>query len=178
MGGGKAPRGAGGARRRSPEGFAEVELKITEFRQARSGTTSSSSRSSGQNIHDLERRHLRLAALDAGNPSTRHQSGILGLHAIQDRPIALNGQDVIRPDRWLHRAHLRSPPGRRPRGGDVLEAHQASASKPRRRMPARGGSGDGLAGAKAAGSTCRAKKAGKSRPVRPPNIRSRILDEL
>jgi 2-oxoglutarate dehydrogenase E2 component (dihydrolipoamide succinyltransferase) len=25
------------------------------------------------------------------------QSGVLGLHAIQDRPIALNGQVVIRP---------------------------------------------------------------------------------
>ena len=29
------------------------------------------------------------------------QSGILGLHAIQDRPIALNGQVVIRPMMYI-----------------------------------------------------------------------------
>lgn len=29
------------------------------------------------------------------------QSGILGLHAIQDRPVALNGQVVIRPMMYL-----------------------------------------------------------------------------
>jgi 2-oxoglutarate dehydrogenase E2 component (dihydrolipoamide succinyltransferase) len=29
------------------------------------------------------------------------QSGILGLHSIQDRPIALNGEVVIRPMMYL-----------------------------------------------------------------------------
>jgi 2-oxoglutarate dehydrogenase E2 component (dihydrolipoamide succinyltransferase) len=29
------------------------------------------------------------------------QSGILGLHSIQDRPVALNGQVVIRPMMYL-----------------------------------------------------------------------------
>ena len=29
------------------------------------------------------------------------QSGILGLHAIQDRPVAVNGQVVIRPMMYL-----------------------------------------------------------------------------
>jgi 2-oxoglutarate dehydrogenase E2 component (dihydrolipoamide succinyltransferase) len=29
------------------------------------------------------------------------QSGILGLHAIQDRPVALNGQVVIRPMMYI-----------------------------------------------------------------------------
>jgi len=29
------------------------------------------------------------------------QSGILGMHAIQDRPVALNGQVVIRPMMYI-----------------------------------------------------------------------------
>ena len=29
------------------------------------------------------------------------QSGILGLHAIQDRPVAVNGQVVVRPMMYL-----------------------------------------------------------------------------
>ncbi len=35
------------------------------------------------------------------------QSGILGMHAIQERPIALQGQVVIRPMMYIA-AHLRS----------------------------------------------------------------------
>ena len=53
------------------------------------------------------------------------QSGVLGMHAIQERPVARDGQVVIRPDD-VRRPVVRSPPDRRPRGGDVLEASQRS----------------------------------------------------
>jgi len=64
------------------------------------------------------------------------QTAVLGLHAIKDRPVAVNGKVEIRPVRtavlrFLEHIliaptddvpcpHLRSPSPRRPRGGHLL----------------------------------------------------------
>ena len=51
------------------------------------------------------------------------QSAILGMHKIQERPVAENGQIVIAPDD-VPGTHLRPPYHRRPRGGAVPGDHQ------------------------------------------------------
>ena len=51
------------------------------------------------------------------------QVGILGLHKIAERPVAVNGQVVIRPMMY-RRAQLRSPHRRRARGGAVPRQDQ------------------------------------------------------
>ena len=53
------------------------------------------------------------------------QVGILGLHAIQQRPVASNGQ-VVDPADDVRGAHLRSPHRRRLRGGAVPRPRQAA----------------------------------------------------
>ena len=75
--------------------FAEIEKQIRDFAKARRG------------------RHLSLADLKGGTFTITNggvfgsllstpiinppQVGILGLHKIQDRPVAVNGQVVVRP---------------------------------------------------------------------------------
>ena len=53
------------------------------------------------------------------------QSGILGMHKIQDRPMAVGGQVVIRPMMYLALS-LRPPRGRRPGRGDLPGPRQGS----------------------------------------------------
>jgi 2-oxoglutarate dehydrogenase E2 component (dihydrolipoamide succinyltransferase) len=50
-------------------------------------------------LHDQQRRRLRLADVDA-HPE-RPQSGILGMHKIQDRPMVVGGKIEIRPMMYL-----------------------------------------------------------------------------
>ncbi len=54
------------------------------------------------------------------------QSAILGIHATRERPVAENGQVVIRPDE-LPRVVLRPPHRRRARGGALARRDQGSA---------------------------------------------------
>ena len=57
------------------------------------------------------------------------QSGILGMHRIEERPVARNGQVVVAPDD-VPGAHLRSPHRRRPRGRDLPRARQGMPGGP------------------------------------------------
>ena len=54
------------------------------------------------------------------------QSGILGMHKIQERPVAVGGKIEIRPMMYLALV-LRPPHRRRPRGGDVPGAGEGMA---------------------------------------------------
>ena len=71
-----------------------------------------------------------MARCSAPRFSIRPQSGILGMHKIEDRPVAVAGQVVIRPMMYValtydHRID------RRPRGGYLSEAHQGMHRKSR-----------------------------------------------
>ena len=57
-------------------------------------------RPAGRHVHDHQRRRLRLAAV-ARRSSTRRRAAILGMHAIQKRPVAVDDQVVIRPMMYL-----------------------------------------------------------------------------
>ena len=57
------------------------------------------------------------------------QSGILGMHKIQDRPVAVGGQNRDSSDD-VSGAELRSPHRRRQGGGDLSRARQGSARRP------------------------------------------------
>ena len=52
-----------------------------------------------RHLHDHQRRRVRLAAVDA-DPEPP-QSAILGMHKIQERPVAVDGQVVVRPMMYL-----------------------------------------------------------------------------
>ncbi|MFO1019573.1 MAG: 2-oxo acid dehydrogenase subunit E2, partial [Planctomycetales bacterium] len=75
--------------------FAEIELTIADFgRRARENQLSVDELQGGTFTISNGGIYGSLLSTPIVNPP---QSGILGLHAIQDRPIALNGQVVIRP---------------------------------------------------------------------------------
>lgn len=75
--------------------FAEIELTIEDFgRRARENQLSVDELQGGTFTISNGGIYGSLLSTPIVNPP---QSGILGLHAIQDRPIALNGQVVIRP---------------------------------------------------------------------------------
>jgi len=59
------------------------------------------------------------------------QSAILGMHKIYERPIAENGQVVIRPMMYLALSY-RPPPDRRPRRGAGLVAIKEELEDPAR----------------------------------------------
>jgi len=75
--------------------FAEIELAIEDFgRRARENQLSVDELQGGTFTISNGGIYGSLLSTPIVNPP---QSGILGLHAIQERPIALNGQVVIRP---------------------------------------------------------------------------------
>jgi 2-oxoglutarate dehydrogenase E2 component (dihydrolipoamide succinyltransferase) len=79
--------------------FAEVELKIADFgKRARDNKLELAELQGGTFTISNGGVYGSLLSTPIINPP---QSGILGLHAIQDRPIALNGQVVIRPMMYI-----------------------------------------------------------------------------
>jgi 2-oxoglutarate dehydrogenase E2 component (dihydrolipoamide succinyltransferase) len=75
--------------------FAEVEIAIAEFaKRAQENRLKLEELSGGTFTISNGGVYGSLMSTPIVNPP---QSGILGLHAIQDRPVALNGQVVIRP---------------------------------------------------------------------------------
>jgi 2-oxoglutarate dehydrogenase E2 component (dihydrolipoamide succinyltransferase) len=79
--------------------FAEVELSIADFgKRAKDNKLELSELMGGTFTISNGGIYGSLLSTPIVNPP---QSGILGLHAIQDRPIALNGQVVIRPMMYI-----------------------------------------------------------------------------
>ena len=80
--------------------FAEIEKEIADLGlRARDGKLIDG-RPDGRHLHHLQRRRLRLAD-ELRRSSTRRRCGILGMHKIQDRPMAVAGEVVIRPMMYL-----------------------------------------------------------------------------
>jgi 2-oxoglutarate dehydrogenase E2 component (dihydrolipoamide succinyltransferase) len=76
-------------------GFAEIELAIAGFaRQARENKLRPEDLQGGTFTITNGGVYGSMLSTPLINPP---QSGVLGMHAIQDRPVALNGQVVIRP---------------------------------------------------------------------------------
>jgi 2-oxoglutarate dehydrogenase E2 component (dihydrolipoamide succinyltransferase) len=79
--------------------FAEVEQTIADFgKRAKDNKLELSELMGGTFTISNGGIYGSLLSTPIVNPP---QSGILGLHAIQDRPIALNGQVVIRPMMYI-----------------------------------------------------------------------------
>jgi 2-oxoglutarate dehydrogenase E2 component (dihydrolipoamide succinyltransferase) len=79
--------------------FAQVELKITEYgKRAKDNKLELSELQGGTFTISNGGIYGSLLSTPIVNPP---QSGILGLHAIQDRPMAVNGQVVIRPMMYI-----------------------------------------------------------------------------
>ena len=96
VGGGKDLRGARDPQNAERLSFAEVEQTIADFPASAPRTTSSSCTSSTGGTFTITNGGIygSMMSTPIVNPP---QSGILGLHAIQDRPMAVKGQVVIRP---------------------------------------------------------------------------------
>ena len=76
-------------------GFAEIEQQIVEFgKKARNGKLSMADMSGGTFTISNGGVYGSLLSTPIINPP---QTGILGLHKIQERPMAINGEVVIRP---------------------------------------------------------------------------------
>ena len=106
--------------------FAEIEKDDRRARPQGARRQADDRGPDGRHLHDHQRRRLRLAAVDADPQPAA--SGILGMHEIQKRPVAVErpGRD---PADDVRRAVLRPPHHRRPRGGDVPGARSRSASR-------------------------------------------------
>ncbi len=79
--------------------FAEIELTIADFaHRARENSLSLEELQGGTFTISNGGVYGSMLSTPIVNPP---QSGILGLHAIQDRPVARNGQVVIRPMMYL-----------------------------------------------------------------------------
>jgi len=79
--------------------FAEVELKIADFgKRAKDNKLELSELQGGTFTISNGGVYGSLLSTPIVNPP---QSGILGLHAIQDRPMAVDGQVVIRPMMYI-----------------------------------------------------------------------------
>ncbi len=79
--------------------FAEVELKIADFgKRAKDNKLELAELQGGTFTISNGGVYGSLLSTPIINPP---QSGILGLHAIQERPVALNGQVVIRPMMYI-----------------------------------------------------------------------------
>jgi 2-oxoglutarate dehydrogenase E2 component (dihydrolipoamide succinyltransferase) len=80
-------------------GFAQIEQAITEFaNKVKSNTLSPQELSGGTFTITNGGVYGSLLSTPIVNPP---QSGVLGMHAIQDRPVARDGQVVIRPMMYL-----------------------------------------------------------------------------
>ena len=80
-------------------GFAQIEKKIAELGlRARDGKLSMAEMQGGSFTISNGGVYGSLMSSPSLNPP---QSGILGMHKIQDRPVVLNGQIVIRPMMYL-----------------------------------------------------------------------------
>ncbi len=80
-------------------GFAEIELAINEFaKKAQGGTLSPQELTGGTFTITNGGVYGSLLSTPIVNPP---QSGVLGMHAIQDRPVARDGQVVIRPMMYI-----------------------------------------------------------------------------
>ena len=108
-------------------GFAAIEKKIAELGlRARDGKLSMAEMQGGSFTISNGGVYGSLMSSPILNPP---QSGILGMHKIQDRPVVVGGQIVIRPMMYL-RPQLRPPHRRRQRRGDVPRAGQRGAGGP------------------------------------------------
>ena len=80
-------------------GFAEIELAISDFaKRAQNGQLSPQELTGGTFTISNGGVYGSLLSTPIVNPP---QSGVLGMHAIQDRPVARDGQVVIRPMMYL-----------------------------------------------------------------------------
>lgn len=80
-------------------GFAEIELAIGDFaKRAQNGQLSPQELTGGTFTISNGGVYGSLLSTPIVNPP---QSGVLGMHAIQDRPVARDGQVVIRPMMYL-----------------------------------------------------------------------------
>ena len=80
-------------------GFAEIELAIADFaKRAQNGQLSPQELTGGTFTISNGGVYGSLLSTPIVNPP---QSGVLGMHAIQDRPVARDGQVVIRPMMYL-----------------------------------------------------------------------------
>jgi 2-oxoglutarate dehydrogenase E2 component (dihydrolipoamide succinyltransferase) len=80
-------------------GFAEIESTINEYgTRARAGKLGIDEMTGGTFTISNGGVYGSLLSTPIVNPP---QSGVLGMHAIQDRPVAMNGQVVIRPMMYL-----------------------------------------------------------------------------
>jgi 2-oxoglutarate dehydrogenase E2 component (dihydrolipoamide succinyltransferase) len=80
-------------------GFAEIELAIADYaKRAQSGQLSPEELTGGTFTISNGGVYGSLLSTPIVNPP---QSGVLGMHAIQDRPVARDGQVVIRPMMYL-----------------------------------------------------------------------------
>jgi 2-oxoglutarate dehydrogenase E2 component (dihydrolipoamide succinyltransferase) len=79
--------------------FAEIEKTIADFgKRAKDGTLTDRG-DAGRHLHHLQRRRVRLAAVDADHQPAA--VGILGMHRIEERPVVEDGQIVARPMMYL-----------------------------------------------------------------------------
>jgi 2-oxoglutarate dehydrogenase E2 component (dihydrolipoamide succinyltransferase) len=80
-------------------GFAEIELAIADFaKRAQNGKLTPEELTGGTFTISNGGVYGSLLSTPIVNPP---QSGVLGMHAIQDRPVARDGQVVIRPMMYL-----------------------------------------------------------------------------
>jgi len=80
-------------------GFAEIELAISEYsKKAQNGSLTPQELTGGTFTISNGGVYGSLLSTPIVNPP---QSGVLGMHAIQDRPVARDGQVVIRPMMYI-----------------------------------------------------------------------------
>ena len=107
--------------------LAEIEQTITDFgKRARDGKLSIDEMQGGTFTISNGGVYGSLMSTPILNAP---QSGILGMHRIEERPVVRNGQIVIRPMMYLA-LELRPPRRRRQGRGDLPGARQGSAGGP------------------------------------------------
>ena len=101
--------------------FAEIELAIADFARRAADNKLQARRTARRHVHDLQRRRLRLAALDADRQPAAKRHPRPARHPRPPRGARRPGRD---PPDDVRRPDLRPPHRRRPRGGHVPEADQ------------------------------------------------------
>ena len=108
------------------KGFAQIEKDIADFgARAKEGTLTMDDMSGGTFTISNGGVFGSLMSTPIINPP---QSAVLGLHRIEDRPVAVNGEVVIKPMMYIALSYD-PPPDRRPRGCDCAQDYQGSESK-------------------------------------------------